>query len=801
MKTQILMKQPAVRWEEAFPVGNGSVGALVHGNIAMERLVLNHEALWLPAPKPRLPDISEHLAELRRLLHAGQFVEADEFLHRKLVEAGCSPPFPTAYHPACDLNVAMAVAAAPTDYREVHVRWSIAGLRFERSVFVSRTDGMVVLRQTCDRPGAVDLLATLAPHPFVQRIGMGFVGSPEPDPFPIVFDPVCAEGRELRFRARYRAGGCGFGAAAHVRASGGEVSAEAGNISVRSADVVEVLVKVFPGEDLEALEEAALAELTSADAYEDLRERHAAAHAELFERLDLRLPDTGCEVEPNEALQLRPDDPSAVSELLQRQFALGRHLLISSSAPGGWPTNLQGVWNGDYQPAWSADYHNDENIQMCYWAALPGGLPECALAYFDYYESFLDDYRENARKVYGCRGIAATLCQSTHGMVIYGPWLNWTAAAGWLAQLFFDYWLYTGDRTFLEERAFPFMREVALFYEDFLYPGDDGKLVFAPSLSPENRPQLAEGKMRRTSGHDIDNLMPESGLATINATMDIAIAREVLTNLLTTCEALGCEDREATRWRALLAALPDYAINEDGALSEWVHPVLRDNYRHRHLSHLYPVFPGFDVRPESRPDLFQAARVALEKRLVIGLAAQSGWSLAHMANAWARLGEGGRALECLTLLSQHCTLPNGLTTHNDWRAQGVTLFAGYDKAVPFQIDANLGLVSAVLEMLVGSEPGMLRILPALPATWATGSLRGAHARGQLSIDLDWDMEAGHVELTIRSTVAQALCLCFPREVRRVDVRSGTEPQASPLGPVYREVSVGPDEPLSFCASL
>ena len=289
---------------------------------------------------------------------------------------------------------------------------------------------------------------------------------------------------------------------------------------------------------------------------------------------------------------------------------------------------MQGIWNGDYNPAWSSDFHNDENIQMNYWAALPGNLPETILPYFDYYESMLKDYRANSRAVYGCRGILVPIAQTSHGL-LYGSsvWTTWTAGAGWLAQLFYDYWLFTGDLDFLKNRAVPFLKEVALFYEDFLIESDDGRLMFIPSLSPENIPSILEGS-----------------LVTINATMDVAIAREVLTNLCNACELLGIEQEGVERWRKILAKLPDYDINEDGAIKEWIHPELKDNYHHRHQSHIYPLFPGIEVTEENNPELFKAIKIAVEKRLTVGLTAQTGWSFAHMANIYARLGDGERAL-------------------------------------------------------------------------------------------------------------------------------------------------------------
>lgn len=753
LKEVIKLKQPATRWEEACPLGNGSLGVLVHGHIANERIIVNHEALWLRSEKPSMPDVSDCLPELRKLLFGGRFKEADSFLDRKLAERGYSfgrveqiDPC----HPAFDINIDQPPAGAFSRYArsldlesgEACVGWTVGGTDFERRTFVSRTDDLIAIRLTTSMPGSITAALRLAEHPFEYKKGMGFPGFLKPDPFPIGFQPLEISGETLVFKARYAASGEEFGAVAVLYTRGGSQSGGA----VSGADEALLLVKVFANEPADNAVPRLLQDFQRLEKdYETLLARHRSAHAELMNRVELDIGGAG---------------------EISGMYRFGRYLLVSSSRPGGMPAHLQGLWNGDYYPAWAADYHNDENIQMNYWQALPGNLPETTLPFFVYYESFLDDYRENAKKIFGCRGIMAPLCQSTHGMALPGPWLNWTAAAGWLAQLFYDYWLFTGDRQFLANRAVPFLKEIALFYEDFLCEDPQGNLCFAPSLSPENRPYIrGSSNARKTTSQkegeviDLDRDMPDSGLATINATMDIAIAREVLSNLCAACAVLDIEADGVPRWHELLSRLPSYQVNDDGALKEWVHPDLLDNYPHRHQSHIYPLFPGLEITRESNPVLFQASEVAIEKRLEVGLAAQTGWSLAHMANVYARLGEGDRALECLELLCRSCVLPNGFTTHNDWRAQGITMFAGHGEAVPFQIDANFGAAAAVIEMLLQSVPGMVKLLPALPSAWKTGRVTGLRARGGIEIsELEW--KDGTARATLVSQKDQSVRVKF-----------------------------------------
>ena len=246
----------------------------------------------------------------------------------------------------------------------------------------------------------------------------------------------------------------------------------------------------------------------------------------------------------------------------------------------------------------------------------------------------------------------------------------------------------------------------------------------------------------------------------------------------------------------MLARLPPYEVNADGAMREWLWPGLADHDHHRHQSHIYPVFPGIEVTAESEPEIYEACRVAVERRLVVGLASQSGWSLAHMANIYARLGEGERALECLELLARAATGPNLFTYHNDWRGQGLTLHVPNP---PFQIDANFGLTAAVLEMLVFSKPGLLKLLPALPAAWGRGSAQGIACRGGIAVDLAWDQAKRHVQVTLTAQAAQRVTVKFPAPVR--SLLTDAQVCASPYGTAYREIDLPAGHPVGLEATL
>jgi alpha-L-fucosidase 2 len=396
--------------------------------------------------------------------------------------------------------------------------------------------------------------------------------------------------------------------------------------------------------------------------------------------------------------------------------AYQRYLLIASTREGAWPANLQGHWNGDYIPAWSSDYHNDINVQMTYWPAPQTGLASFIEPLADYYFQFLDDYRRNARQLFGCRGILLPIAMATHGQVHHGNFVHWTAGAGWMAQHWWENWLVTGDREFLRTRTLPWLQETAAFYLDFVQLRD-GVAHFSPSISPENSPA---GKP----------------MVVANAAMDVAVCREALTHLLQALQVLGENDVQEPRYRELLEALPLYSANADGGLREWLHPDLNDVQAHRHLSHLYGLFPGWAINREETPQFYEMAARALELRDG-ELSSMAGWSFAFMANMWARLGNGDRALGNLEIILRSCTAPNLFTWGNDWRAQGLSMFWGHGALPPFQIEAGMGFVSAVCEMLVGSRPGFLHLLPALPSAWPEGSVRGLTTRCGVTVDATW----------------------------------------------------------------
>lgn len=742
---------PAANWRQALPVGQGTLGGLVHGAIAHERILLNHERLFSEGMTPPLPDTTPHLEELRGLLREGQFEQANRLFPDVWSKQGYVATTGT-YLPGPVLHLARTPSNAFEDYSRqldfetglASVDWKESGCHHKRQVFASREHGTIACLWTAEGE-----LFDVALHWSAQD----------------KTEATDDNGLQIKFRQTSRhlawddalgiyvhgPEGAECGALAHWRTDG-KTTLEGDRLHVSGASFLYVLTSMVP-QPAEAWWEEERARLAGRPSWKAVREDHIRTHAELYNRTRLDIPELEYDKTPGEYQLLDAYQGKVPASLITRLANYGRYLLISSSRAGGLPPNLQGIWNGSYNPAWNCCFFFNENLQMALWPGLPGGLPECVEPVFDLIESRLEDYRENARKLYGCKGVLLPLFMTPDSGQKKNPQAHvvyWTGSGAWLAQTYFDYWLFTGDREFLEKRALPFMREVAAFYEDFMVKGEDGLLHTMPSNSPENYP-LGQTDQAGT------------GLRICaDAAIDFALAGELFDNLLSAYAELGYEDRpEAQVWKRMRESFPAYRINEDGALAEWLDPRHQDNYHHRHLSHLYPVFPGWEISPETRPDLWPAALEAVRKRLAIGLADQTGWSLAHMANLYARLEQPAEAWHTLELLTRSVLETNLFTAHNDYRDMGVTMDLRKGHLPAFQIDANLGVTAAVYEMFVFARPGWVNLFPALPEAWSEGSLKGLRARGGLMMDLNWNRAEGTWAVRMISQADQTLKLKLP----------------------------------------
>jgi hypothetical protein len=744
----------ASSWEECLIAGNGRVGALVYGDPVNEVVTLSHERLFLPLTAPVPPvQMTAVLDEVRAHLLAGRFEEAAALPVRLADEAGYGGfRWTDPFVPAFDLHIAQPSRGAVKDYRRgvhfdtgvVEVTWSDDRGSFSRNLFVSRPDDVVVARIMGATPGTVNCTVAVSPTPPSP-------GTPAEAAYRAGIREflVGREGSMLTVEARFAhswgRSATGYRAIARVEGQGGRAQIEPGGMAVTGADgvVVMVLLEVLTDRTAPSFAELS-ARLAALDAnYTLLVERHGRAHAELFGRARLDLGSTAISGASSEHW-LAGARSAPEPALVQMEFDAGRHAIISSV--GELPPNLQGVWTGTYAPPWSGDYTMNGNVQCALAGLLSTRTPELLLPYFDYLESMLDDFRANARDLFGCRGIFLPARASTHGLANHFseryPHEFWTAGAGWAARLYFDYWQYTGERDFLLRRALPFMEEAASFYQDFLIPGPDGRMLFIPSLSPENTPTGSPSQ------------------AAVNATMDIAVAKELFRNLLDVGTVAPVPDDKLQAWRELLGKLPAYLVAADGALAEWEWSGLRNNDAHRHASHLYPLFYEPDPEIASDPRLRRAAQTAIEARLRWRQSSDPegcmAFGLVQLGMSAAHLGLAELAYQVLTQLATRYWRPSLVSTH--------------DAGCIFNVDLCGGFPALVAEMLVQSSRSAVHLLPALPGAWPSGSIDGVACRGQVTVErLRW--EPRQLLAVLRSDRPMSLRVTLPGLASGIQVDS------------------------------
>ncbi|GIN55686.1 hypothetical protein J8TS2_00050 [Lederbergia ruris] len=715
-------------WREALPSGNGKIGAAVYGGIKDETILINHEELWHLGKKDEVPDVRHTLAETRKWMSQGKYMTASWNLTNALKEKGYKTRLASRL-PLGALKVTMPCEHAFKNYGrvlnmetgEVSVKWRDGQKIYERKLFVSRADDLIAYEITSNR-ASIRADVYLALHESE--------GGKLSDRVPLLVES--AEGKvkaPYYYYATKNEDGTDLGAVLRVIPTNGQMKEGQGCLQLINTGKILILVKVFVKGERQKDWKRLTEELANIESnYHKLLTRHVELHRPLFQsaKIELTAHDNP---RSNEELLLEAYSGEAPTTLIEKMWAYGRYLFISGTRPKGQPFGLYGLWFGDYRLMWGHHMAN-ENIQMMYWHSNVGGLIEFTPALFDYYDRMMEDFRRNARHLYGCRGIFIP-AGTTPGIGVPNQVvpviMNWTGAAGWLAKHFYDYFLFSGDQVFLKEKALPFMREAALFYEDFLVLGDDGFYKIYPSVSPENTPENHMPK----DGQPLAHPMP----TTINATADFAIIKELLSHLIEGSRIVGGKALDKIdQWEAMLAKIPDYQVNEDGAIREWMHPDFADRYEHRHLSHIYPIFPGQEFTREDNPTLFTAFETAVKQRLI---GAQTGWSLVHMSSIYARMGDGDKALECLNILAQSCLMNNFFTLHNDWRDMGICMNS---QTAPVQLDANLGWINAVQEMLIYVSSSLVKLLPALPSKWKQGKVENlCFTTGKISFS--WDVEA------------------------------------------------------------
>jgi len=727
-------RQPAKEWVEALPVGNGRLGAMVFGGIEQERLQLNEDTLWAGGPyDPVNPEARAALPEVRRLVFDGKYREADKLIGAKVM---ARPLKQMPYETVGDLLLQFPAPAAVQDFRRdlnldtavATVRYRANGVSFTREVFASPVDQVVVVRLSADRKGAISFTAGLrTPQEATVKSDAGDT---------LVMRGVngAAEGIKgvLEFQARIR-----------VLADGGETSVAHGSISVTNADSAMLLLAAATSyrsfEDVSGDPEAIVKRQIAAasrKSYARLLKTHIAEHQRLFRRVSLDLGTTEATRLPtDERIQRFPDANDPQFAVLYFQY--GRYLLISSSRPGTQPAGLQGIWNESMKPPWGGKYTININTEMNYWPAESCNLAECAEPLVAMVNDLTVTGGRTAREMYGSRGwvVHHNTDLWRASAPIDGPaWGIWPTGGAWLCLPLWDHYEFGGDPAYLA-RIYPILKGSTEFFLDTLVEDPKTKwLVTNPSLSPENQ-------------------HPHGAAVCAGPTMDEQILRDLFSNTIQAAGILGVDEGFRAQLAETRARLAPTQIGKAGQIQEWLEDwdVEAMNQQHRHISHLYGLYPSHQINVFKTPELAAAAKVTLNTRGDI----TTGWAIAWRINCWARLHDGDRTLSILKhLFSPSRTYPNMFDAHP-----------------PFQIDGNFGATSGITEMLLQSGQGEIELLPALPQSWPNGRVKGLRARGGFEIGLEWT-DGQLVSSTIRSLREHAVTLRYAGVTRELSLGPG-----------------------------